>query len=123
MYAKLSRYRETQHAAASQDEILMALLDGVLRFIGQAREATVHKRLADKGRAADRAIAILSELAAALDFERAPEVCTRLAQLYRFASERIVRGSAELDVARYDEASRVIQEVREGFAEAMAKSA
>ena len=121
MYARLSKYRETQHAAATQEEILLALLDGVLRFINQAKEATVHTRYADKGRAADRASAILTELAAALDGERAPEVCGNLVQLYRFASERIMRGSAELDVVRYDEATRVVQQVRDGFASALVR--
>ncbi|HEX4476850.1 MAG TPA: flagellar export chaperone FliS [Polyangiaceae bacterium] len=114
-----SRYEQVRVTTSSPGEILLALYDGLFRFLRGAR-ACLEKGM--RPRAAEqlsKAHAIISELYIALDHKVAPELCARLAALYDFSLERISHARATGDVRAIDDVVRILTPLREAWAVAV----
>ena len=116
MVAKgLGRYRHNQLMTASPGEILLSLYDGALRFAQQARVAMLAGKVAEKGVAIGRVIAIVSEFERTLNHDRAPALCDQLDRLYRYLRERLLLASAKLEVATLDEVIAHLSGLRDSW--------
>lgn len=115
----LARYQTAKIQVSDPGELLMALYDGLFRFLHVARHAMRSGKRAQSGEAISRAHAILSELYIGLDHARAPDLCANLAALYDFSMARITQANMKNDAALLDDVVRVLTPVREGFAEAV----
>ena len=113
-----ARYRETQVAEASPQEILIGTFDGMLSRIGRARQAMVDRDYAQKGEQLSPVFVALGELRVALDHQRAPQLCARLDALYEYLGRRLQLASCKLDVAMLDEVSTHLREMRATWAQA-----
>jgi flagellar protein FliS len=82
-------YLEMSIRTASPVQLVVHLYDGALRFVRQAKEHHAAERPLERGRAISRAMAVVHELSSSLDFEQGPEVASRLAALYRFATDQL----------------------------------
>ena len=111
----VAQYRKVQVATTSQGELLLALYDGLFRFLNEAKVA-IDKGDLGKARSLNaKSYAILSELSIALDPEIAPELCANLQALYGFCMDRI-RGSNRSGAAQpLDEVIRVLTPMREAW--------
>jgi flagellar protein FliS len=111
----LHRYRSVQINTSSPGVLLMMLLDGLMRFLGEASTAM---RAGDRGRAGERisrSHAILDELNATLKPEAAPELCERLRGIYLFCMGHLVRSNVEQDPNMIDEVVRILKPIRDAF--------
>jgi flagellar secretion chaperone FliS len=114
-----SRYEQVKATTSSPGEILIALYDGLFRFL---RHARVCLERGMKPRAAEqlsRAHAVVSELYIALDHKVAPELCGRLASLYEFSMDRIRIASIQGEVSAIDDVIRVLTPLRDAWAVAV----
>jgi flagellar biosynthetic protein FliS len=83
---------ETAIADASPEQLILMLHDGLLESLHRARLAMAEGRVAEKGEAVSKALAILTEgLMPALDPERGGDIAANLAALYEYM---ITRGAA-----------------------------
>lgn len=114
----VSRYQSVRITTSSPGELLMALYDGLFRFLKAASIALKTKRRAEASHAISRAHAILTELYVSLDPHYAPELCANLESLYSFCLERIVAANLKSDPAHIDDIIRVLTPVRDAFREA-----
>ncbi|MCL4760993.1 MAG: flagellar export chaperone FliS, partial [Burkholderiales bacterium] len=103
---------ETGVAAASPHQLIVMLYDGALDAIAQARGHLAAGRIADKGRALTRAIAIVDEgLRACLD-PAGGEIAAHLAELYAYMCRRLLLAGANNDAAALDEVTALLAELR-----------
>ncbi len=123
MHPAVSRYQQVRASTSSPGELLIALYDGLFRFL---RGARAHLERGERARAAEllsKAYAVVSELYIALDHSAAPELCANLEGLYGFCMDRIMdanhRGSRE----SIDEVLRVLEPLREAWKLAVPKAA
>jgi len=117
-----ARYTQVRDATATPGELLLALYDGIFRFLNGAK-ACIEKK--QRGRAREllsKAHAILSELIIALDHAAAAELCGNLARVYEFCMDRIVLASKTVDPLRVDEVLRVLTPLREAWRLAVPKA-
>lgn len=117
----LAHYRQQAMEFASPGEILVKLLDAVVRSCEEARGHILAGDPSGKGIAIGKAIAILGELEATLRHDLAPELAGQLASLYQFARERLLSASMLMDASGVDEALRAIRPIRDAYAEVVAK--
>lgn len=104
---------ETAIADASPKQLILMLHDGLLASLHRGRLAMVEARIAEKGEAISRALAILTEgLMPALDLERGGEIAANLASLYEYMITRLMLGNLQNDASHLDEAIRLVQELR-----------
>lgn len=118
-HAALSRYRDAQTQVSGPGELLIALYDGLFRFLGVAAHAMRANRRAQAGESISRAYSILSELYIALDHDKAPDLCRNLAALYDFSMSRLTQANLKQDPTMLDDVIKVLTPVREAFGEAV----
>jgi flagellar secretion chaperone FliS len=120
--AAAARYTQVRDATATPGELLLALYDGIFRFLNGAK-ACIEKK--QRGRAREllsKAHAIVSELYIALDHPLAPELCANLARVYEFCLDRIRLASRNADTQRVDEVIRVLTPLRDAWRLAVPKA-
>ena len=110
-------YKKT-HVQSSPIRVLDALLRRLINDLSDARQAIQSGDIKGKSKATDHALAILTELNAALDRTLAPELCENLASLYHFTKERVLEASVQMSAGPLDAAESVINTIQRSFAEA-----
>ncbi len=119
------RYREVQVGTAAQDDLLMLLLDGGVRFcegalieLHRGKEQDIEKRHDQLLRAQK----IILELMGALSPAIGLELYERLMDLYRFTFERLFEGNLEANVEKVEEGTRLMRQIRDLWREAVDKA-
>jgi flagellar secretion chaperone FliS len=108
---------ETGVAAASPQRLIVMLYDGALAAIADGRTHLLEGRTAQKGRALGKAISIIDEgLKAALDVSQGGAIAAQLMDLYDYIGRMLLLANLRDDVARLDEAHRLLQDLRGAWA-------
>lgn len=114
-------YKQTQAGTTGQDEVLLMLFDGVLRFLAQAREKMEAKDFAAKGILISRSLDIINELDSSLNMELGGELAKNLHQLYFLCTTRLLQANLKLDMAKLDSVVDILSGLRSAFAEVAAR--
>jgi flagellar protein FliS len=117
------QYQSARVTTASPVQVVISLYEGAIRFL---REAMSHQEAGDLGRrgvSLSRAHAILSELRATLDHERAPEMSQQLDGLYEFALDRINVAARGGDATQAEPALRVLTSLHGAWVEISRRTA
>jgi flagellar protein FliS len=115
----LARYQAVQIRTSSPGELLIALFDGLFRFLAVAKHAFAGGKRGQAGEALSKAYAILSELYSSLDHSKYPELCENLESLYDFSMQRITHANRHNKPEAVDDVVRVLTPVREAFTQAV----
>jgi flagellar protein FliS len=121
--AAAHRYRQVHVDSATPGRLLDELFARALLRLSEAEGHIARKDAREKGRVLGQVLAIVSELQAALDASKAPEMCANLDALYRFVQARIVEASTRMDAAPLADAGRVLATLREAFQAAAKETA
>ena len=98
---------------------MVLLFEAALRHIRSGATALETGRHAEANTALGKASDIVVELHATLDRSNAPELCDRLAEVYRFVCFRLSAAALSRDAKAAREAERVFAPIAEAFAEAV----
>lgn len=99
-------------AAADPHRLTLMLMEGALGRIAAAKGNLANGRSAEKCALIQRAIDILHELRASLDFEAGGELAVNLDSLYDYMVRQLVKANAEGRVEILDEVTRLLSEIR-----------
>ena len=111
------QYQSARVRTASPVQLVVSLYEGALRFLREARAHQEAGDIAQRGVALSRAHAIVSELRATLDHERAPEMSAQLDGLYDFVIDRINTASGAGDASLVEPAIGVLTTLHGAWAE------
>lgn len=100
---------------ASPHRLIQMLMEGGLERIAQARGAIERNAQAEKGELIGKAISIIGGLREPLDHEVGGELSQNLDSLYDYMISRLLEANRESDVARLDEVSSLLREVKSGW--------
>ncbi|HVY27884.1 MAG TPA: flagellar export chaperone FliS [Polyangiaceae bacterium] len=109
------RYSQVRMTTSTPGELLLALYDGLFRFLNGAKICMERKEAARARELLSKSYAILSELYIALDHAMAPELCANLEALYGFCMDRVQLASRKGLVEPIDEVVRVLSPLREAW--------
>jgi len=112
-----SIYRDTSINTSSPVKLVVMLYEGAIRHLRQAKEHTLQKNVTAKCAAVDKAMAILHHLQGTLDFDNGGKISFDLDRLYTYIGVRIFEGSANLNVAAFDEAIHLLDVLHSGWEE------
>jgi flagellar protein FliS len=121
MNAAASRYAKATRETASPERLLVLLFQTAVRNIRTGVAALEAGDPVQGSRALVKASEIVIELHATLDASKAPELCERLANVYRFVCQRLGAAALSRDVRAAREAERILVPVAEAFEAAVAK--
>ncbi len=119
MLPAANRYREIQNQTASPERLMVMLLQAALKHIRSGADALEARRWHEAHVPLTKANEIIVELHSTLDRSRAPELCDRLSEIYRFVSFRVLRSINTRDPAPAREALTALEPIVEGFASAV----
>lgn len=102
----------------SKEQILLKLYDGALKFLKIARRGIEQKLPKVRGENISKVLAILTELDTALDHQNGSELTRNLSGLYGYMIDRLTEANLKNETAPLDEAARLLNEIRSGFAQA-----
>lgn len=111
----VDRYRVIQQATITPGELLLALYDGLFRFMNGARYCLEKNEKAKAREFLSKSHAILAELYTALDHSVNPALCANLASVYDFSMARLMDASREANVEYLEEVVRVLTPLREAW--------
>jgi flagellar protein FliS len=115
-YARaLDSYQRTQVQASTPLEQVVMLYDAAMRFMGDARSAIERKDIPARRQAISRTLAIVGELRSTLDMNRGGEIASSLDELYGYVMMRLLDGAMHQDVKAIDDASRVVDTLRDAW--------
>lgn len=113
------RYSQVRMTTSSPGELLLALYDGLFRFLNQAKVCLQAKQMPRARELLSKSYAILSELYIALDHSVFPELCANLEALYGFSMDRVMQASRKGLIEPIDEVIRVLTPMREAWQQAV----
>ncbi|GIU48783.1 flagellar protein FliS [Shewanella sairae] len=103
-------------AAANPHEMVRMLLDGLLEEIQRTAGFMQRKSYEDKGQSINKCLNIVHGLDSMLDLENGGEIASTLNRLYDYCSRQLVIASVENSVTALEPITKVITDVREGWA-------
>jgi flagellar protein FliS len=109
------RYSQVRMTTSTPGELLLALYDGLFRFLNGAKVCMQNKQTARVRELLSKSYAILSELYIALDHSIFPELCANLEALYGFCMDRVMLASRKGSIEAIDEVVRVLTPLREAW--------
>jgi flagellar protein FliS len=120
MYQQAARrYEQVQATTSSPGEILLALYDGLFRFLRGAELCFQNKQLVKGRELLSKSHAIISELLLALDHGKSPELCSQLEAIYDYCMGTIVQANLKTDVQLVSDVIRVLTPLREAWVQAV----
>ncbi len=109
------RYQQIQATTATPGELLLALYDGLFRFLRGAKLCFENKQPVKAREFLSKAHAILSELYIALDYSQAPELCGQLESIYGFCMGHLLQCNIKSNPAMIDDVIRALTPLKEAW--------
>ena len=98
-------------AAADPHRLISLLMEGALERIAAARGALESGDIACRSRMIHRAVHIVSELRASLNFEVGGELAGNLGDLYDYIMRRLLQASLDGTAEPLDEVSKLLRQI------------
>jgi flagellar protein FliS len=113
-------YATASKETASRERLMVMLFEAALRHMRHAATLMEQQQVADALPLMTKASDIVTELAATLDAQAAPELAQTLGELYLFVAQRLARASAFRDLFALRDAERAFAPIVEAFQQAVA---
>ena len=121
--SQAARYRDAELASASPGQLVVMLFDRIILTLRRARLATEARKIEERVELLLSASEMISELRLSLDFEQGGAIAQNLDALYAFSLRQLFEVTRTPDVAKVDVVTRVMSELRDGFATVVAGGA
>ena len=119
MQTAIQEYRkvgvESAIVSASAYKHVALLLDGLITSLVAAKLAISRSDVASKGENISRALDIVDNLRASLDFERGGQLAERLWSIYEYAEVRMLEANIGSDTEKLDEIVSLFSEIQAGW--------
>jgi len=109
------QYLATQVTTADRLQLVVMLYDGALTFLRQAKECMEAQDAPGKGRALGKALDILAELNASLNFQDGGELAANLSRLYTFMTQHLTRANLTWDIQAVEEVRALLADLRQAW--------
>jgi flagellar protein FliS len=110
------QYLRTRVMTATPEQLQMMLYDGAVRFCEQAKAGLEKKNLEQLCTGVTKAQKIISELLCTMKSDQQPELCAKLAAIYRYVYKRLIEAGMDHNMASLDESIELLKFQRETWA-------
>ncbi len=110
-------YISTQVSTAEPLKLVVMLYEGAISALRQAKEKMAAQDAGGKGLCLSKALDIIAELNASLNFQDGKEVAANLFHLYNFMTAHLTRASLEWDQKAVDEVMGMLISLKEAWKE------
>ena len=111
------RYREIAIKTANPLQLVVILYDGAIQALQEAQGHLQQKNIPQRARCLNRAIAIISELQACLNFKEGHEIAGSLDRLYNYMKNRVFQANVQQDPEMMTEVILLLENLRTAWRE------
>ena len=116
------QYISTQVSTADRLQLVVMLYDGAITFLKQAKEKMAAQDAAGKGLFIGKALDIIAELNASLNFQEGKEVAANLFHLYNFMTAHLTRANLNWDTVALEDVVKMLSSLRDAWEDVCQKS-
>jgi flagellar protein FliS len=116
------RYREVAIKTANPLQLVVMLYDGAIQSLNEAGEHLKRNDIARRARCTNRAVAIISELQACLNFRDGGEIAASLDRLYAYMKQQIFKANVEKRPEPLAEVAGLLENLRSAWRELAIKT-
>jgi len=109
------RYRDVAIKTANPLQLIVILYDAAIHSLREAQEHLKRKDIASRARSVNRALSIISELQASLNFKEGGEIAQSLDRLYAYMKTRVFTANAEQDGDPFGEVALLLENLRSAW--------
>lgn len=110
-------YKRNDVLTADPTTLVVICYNSAISHLKLAKNRITEGDYETKAESVNKAIAIISELMAALNFERGGEISRNLDALYRYSIGRITHFGVNRDMSAADEVIGILEELRDAWKE------
>ena len=110
-------YKQNDVLTADPTTLVVICYNSAISHLKLAKNKIVEGDYEAKAESVNKAIAIISELMAVLNFEKGGEISKNLDALYRYSIGRITHFSVSRDMSAADEVIGILEELRDAWKE------
>jgi len=119
MKAYTNQYLENSVNSASQEQLMLMFYDGAIRFISCGIQAINNGQIDKRAYYINKTSAIVSELAATLDYSINPKLAEDLDALYAYMLRRMMEATLKNDINPLVEVKELLSGLRITWAQAI----
>ncbi len=116
------QYITTQVSTADRLQLVVMLYEGAISFLNQAKEKMASQDAAGKGFFIGKALDIIAELNASLNFQAGRELAANLFHLYNFMTAHLTKANLNWDLKAVEEVQTMLSQLRESWLEVCRKA-
>jgi len=116
------QYAVTQVNTADRLQLVVMLYEGAISFLRQAKEKMALQDASGKGLYLSKALDVIAELNASLNFQEGGEVAANLFHLYNFMTAHLTRANLHWDQKAVDEVLAMLLQLKEAWEEVSRKA-
>lgn len=113
------QYKQTQYETASQEQLLIMLYNGAIKFSQQAKQALEEENVEESNEKLKRVQAIINELMVTLDMEQGGEIADNLYSLYEYMNRRLIQANIRNDPELVQEVLEMLKDLKDGWEQAL----
>lgn len=121
MNANAKQYLEIEVKTASPTELVVLLYDGAIGSLQSALHQMAAGNIQNRVQNINKALAILTELQAALNFETGGDISVTLDRLYNYMRDRLFKANRDQDPAPLREVLKLMTGLRSAWVEVARK--
>ena len=111
----LNQYQKTNVKTAGKMDLVILCYEKAIQFLVQTRNAYEDGQFEKKSTALKKAMDIIEELNSSLDFEKGGQIAKNLDAIYNYLHRRLLEGDINRDLTAFDEAIRIMGELKEAW--------
>ena len=112
---RAGNYRKNEIMTSDPKRLVAICYSAAIMNFKLAKTKYIEKKYEEKKKALNKALDIVSELMASLDFKRGGEIAANLAALYRYVIQRATQADLERDLNGFDELIHILEELSEAW--------
>ena len=116
------QYLTTQVGTADRLQLVVMLYEGAISFLNQAKEKMAGQDSVGKGHYLGKALDIIAELNASLNFQEGGGVAANLFHLYNFMTMHLTKANINWDAGAVDEVVALLSKLKEAWEEVCHKA-
>src|SRR5262245_22614191 len=117
-----SRYREVAIKTANPLQLVVLLYEGAIALLQEAQQHLRAGDISARVRCVNRAVAMISELQASLNFEQGGEIAASLDRLYTYMKAQIFKGNMNQSVEPLAEVVALLENLNSAWVQIASQS-
>jgi flagellar protein FliS len=116
------KYKNMQVQTATPGQLILMLYEGAIKFCKMSKKFIEEKNYMDANKYLIKTQDIVTELMISLDMKAGGEIARNLYSLYDYMLRRLLDANMKKDIEVVDEVQKMIEELKDAWAEALKKT-